>query len=85
MKFGAAICLTLAVAAFAHAETVTPLGAGLREEADLWVTCALSLPPRPGEIPVLQSKAECDSAAGIYHYKLWLPRGYLAQPQRRWP
>ena len=85
MKFAAAICLVLAVTAFAHAETVTPLGAGLREEADLWVTCALSLPPRPGEIPVLQSKAECDRAAGIYHYKLWLPRGYLAQPHRSWP
>ena len=85
MKLAAAICLTLAVTAFAHAETVTPLDAGLREEADLWVTCALSLPPRPGEIPVLQSKAECDRAASIYHYKLWLPRGYLAQPHRYWP
>lgn len=85
MKFAAAICLTLAVTAFARAENITPLGAGLREEADLWVTCALSTPPRLGEIPVLQSKAECNSAAGIYHYKLWLPRGYLAQPHRSWP
>ena len=85
MKFAAAICLSLAVVTIARAETVTPLGAGLREEADLWVTCALSVPPRPGEIPVLRSKAECDSAAGIYHYKLWLPRGYLAQPHRSWP
>ena len=34
---------------------------------------------------MLQSKAECDRAAGIYHYKLWLPRGYLAQPHRYWP
>ena len=34
---------------------------------------------------MLQSKDECDSAAGIYHYKLWLPHGYLAQPHRYWP
>ena len=85
MRFVATICLVLATSAFAHAETVTPLSASLREEANLWVTCALSVPPRPGEIPILESKAECDGAAGIYHYKLWLPRGYLAQPHRAWP
>jgi hypothetical protein len=49
------------------------------------VTCALTNAPRPGEIPVLQSKAECENATGIYHYKLWLPRGYLAQRHRYWP
>ncbi len=66
-------------------EQVTPLNAGLREKNDLWVTCALTHAPQPGEIPVLQSKTECDNATGIYHYKLWLPYGYLAQPERRWP
>lgn len=85
MKFAAALYLCLAVATSSHAETVTPLNAGLREGVDLWVTCALSNAPQPGEIPVLRSKAECDDTAGIYHYKLWLPHGYLAQPHRRWP
>jgi hypothetical protein len=85
MKFAAAICLLLAAATLARSEIITPLNAGLREEADLWVTCALTAAPRPGEIPLLQSKAECESATGIYHYKLWLPRGYLTQTQRRWP
>jgi len=84
MKLAAALCLFLA-ATLARAETVTPLNAGLREENELWVTCALPNAPQPGEIPVLQSKTESDNAAGIYHYKLWLPHGYLAQPQRRWP
>jgi hypothetical protein len=69
----------------AGAEDLTPLGAGLREEANLWVTCALREMPRPGAIPVLPWKKDCEDAVGVYHYKLWLPRGYLAQPHRRWP
>jgi hypothetical protein len=51
----------------------------------LWVTCALRETPRPGEIPVLRWKRDCEDATGIYHYKLWLPHGYLAQPRRHWP
>jgi len=85
MKFAAAICLVLAASIAARAEEATPLGAGLREEANLWVTCALRETPRPGEIPVLRWKRDCEDATGIYHYKLWLPHGYLAQPHRRWP
>ena len=85
MKFAAAMCLVFAASIAAHAEEVTPLGAGLREEANLWVTCALREAPRPGEIPVLPWKKDCEDATGIYHYKLWLPHGYLAQPHRHWP
>ena len=85
VKFAAAICLVLAGSIAARAEGVTPLGAGLREEANLWVTCALREAPRPGEIPVLPWKKDCEDATGIYHYKLWLPHGYLAQPHRHWP
>lgn len=85
MKFAAAIWVLLAASLVARAEDVTPLGAGLREEANLWVTCALREAPRPGQIPVLPWKKDCEDATGIYHYKLWLPRGYLAQPHRRWP
>ena len=85
MKFAAAICFFLAASIVTRAEEVSPLGAGLREESELWVTCALTETPQPGEIPLLTSNAECESLKGIYHYKLWLPHGYLAQPQRRWP
>ncbi len=85
MKFAAAVCVLLFSSIAARAEEVTPLHAGLREEANLWVTCALRETPRPGQIPVLPWKKDCEDATGIYHYKLWLPHGYLAQPQRRWP
>lgn len=85
MKFAAATCLVLVASLAARAEEITPLGAGLREEADLWVTCALREAPRPGEIPVLRWKKDCEDATGVYHYKLWLPHGYLAQPHRHWP
>ena len=85
MKFAAAIWFFLAASIVTLAEEVSPLGASLREESELWVTCALTETPHPGEIPLLTSKAECESVKGIYHYKLWLPHGYLAQPQRRWP
>ena len=84
MRFAAAISLVLS-ASIARSAEVTPLDAGLREEANLWVTCALRQEPRPGEIPVLPWKKDCEDATGIYHYKLWLPHGYLAQPHRRWP
>jgi hypothetical protein len=85
VKWPAAIGVFVAVSFQISAEEITPLGAGLREEAELWVTCALTQAPRPYEIALLRTKADCESATGIYHYKLWLPRGYLAQPQRRWP
>ena len=85
MKSAATICFLLAASVCTDAEEISPLGAGLREEAELWVTCALPQAPPAGEIPVLQSKAECEDARGIYHYKLWLPHGYGAQLQRRWP
>lgn len=69
----------------ARGEEVTPLKAGLREEVDLFVTCALTDVPRAGAIPLVSTRADREYAKGIYHYKLWLPRGYLAQPQRHWP
>jgi hypothetical protein len=85
MKLIAAICVLLAASIAAGAEEITPVGAGLREEANLWVTCALREAPRAGKIPVLPWQTDCEKATGIYHYKLWLPHGYLGQPQRRWP
>jgi hypothetical protein len=57
----------------------------LREGVELFVSCALTEAPRPGEVPVLESRAEREAAKGVYHYKLWLPPGYLAQKERRWP
>ncbi len=86
MRFAAGAWLFLVVASIAApAEEITSLRAGLREESNLWVTCALAEEPRPGQIPLLPSKKDCEDAIGIYHYKLWLPHGYLAQPHRRWP
>ena len=81
-----AICFFLVATSSARAEEeVSPLKAGLREEVELLVTCELKETPKAGEIGVLESRAEREAARGIYHYKLWLPHGYLAQPQRRWP
>jgi hypothetical protein len=85
VKLALAFCF-LAVATWRlAAEEVTPVGAGLREESELWVTCAFTTALRPGEIALLPTRADCDSATGVYHYKLWVPHGYIAQPQRRWP
>jgi hypothetical protein len=66
------------------AET-TPLDQPLVEEKEITITCELKVAPRVGEVPVLQSAKECEGAKGVYHYKLWLPKGYLADSQKRWP
>jgi hypothetical protein len=80
-----AAAVLFGVSASRAAEKSSPLNAGLREGVELFVTCALNEAPRLGEVPVLESKAEREAAKGVYHYKLWLPPGYLSQTKRRWP
>lgn len=36
-------------------------------------------------VPVFDSHKEYDQARGTYHYSLYLPKGYLDDPARRWP
>jgi len=76
--------LALLLAASVYAET-TPMDSPLSEQQETTITCELSAVPHPQEIPVFDSAKDSDAAKGTYHYKLWIPKGYHADPQRRWP
>ncbi len=78
----AALCLWCA-ALGAHAVT-TPLITPLEEQKEILITCELTQAPKRAEVPVLSAK-DCDAVKGTYHYKLWLPAGYLADKQKAWP
>ncbi len=79
-----ALGLLLILAVCVRAET-TPLGRTLREEKETTITCELTVAPRLQDIPVFDTANDCKEAKGTYHYRLWLPKGYLADTQRRWP
>lgn len=64
---------------------ITPLDAPLEEENETLVTCELTHAPGPGETRIFASPADADTAKGIWHYKLWLPKGYLADAFKKWP
>jgi hypothetical protein len=55
------------------------------EQTEVTITCELTQPPKWSDIPVFESANDCQAATGTYHYVLWLPKGYLADAQRRWP
>ena len=57
----------------------------LAEQEEVTITCELTQPPKWSDIPVFESADDCQAATGTYHYVLWLPEGYLADTQRRWP
>jgi dienelactone hydrolase len=76
--------LGLLACATLRAET-TPLNQPLQEEQEITIACELTQAPKQHDIPVFQSQKDSDAAKGAYHYKLWLPKGYLADAQRRWP
>jgi predicted peptidase len=63
----------------------TPLTEPLAEEKEITITCELTEAPKRNEVVVFDSAKQCEAAKGVYHYKLWLPQGYLAEPQKRWP
>jgi len=76
---GILLALTAFVATFALRDTPIP------EEKETLIQCELEQGPRLADAPVFTSQQEADGAKGTYHYKLWLPKGYHAQPLRRWP
>lgn len=67
-----------------HGET-TPLTQPLKRDDVTPITCELTQAPRYSEVPVFSSQKEADSAVGTYHYKLYLPKGYDAEPAKQWP
>src|SRR5262245_11979504 len=64
------------------AET-TPLAAPLSEEKEITITCELTKTEPHQNIVVFDSAKDSEKLSGTYHYKLWLPKGYLADAQRR--
>ena len=64
---------------------LTPLTEPLVEETEMSITCALTQAPKRSEVPVLENAKECEDAKGVYHYKLWIPAGYLADDKKSWP
>jgi hypothetical protein len=55
------------------------------DEKETTMTCELTKAPSLTEAPVLNSAKEAEATKGTYHYKLWLPKGYSADAQKRWP
>lgn len=75
------VCLFLA----ATASALHGLAAEPPEETETLIACQLTHAPRLNEVPVFALSKECEECKGTYHYRLWLPKGYHAAPQRRWP
>ena len=67
------------------AATTTPLNTPLKEESETLITCELTRAPGPGETRIFTSPKEADTAKGVWHYKLWLPKGYQADAFKKWP
>lgn len=63
----------------------TPIDQPLPEGMVTSITCELTQPPKYTEVPVFQTAKEAEATKGIYHYKLWLPIGYAADHNKRWP
>lgn len=63
----------------------TPLGQALVEEKEITIECEITVAVPKSEVAVFESAKDGELAKGTYHYKLWLPKGYLADPQKRWP
>jgi len=60
----------------------TPLSQPLTDESETKIACEVTQPPRQSEVPVFRSQKEADSTKGVYHYKLWLPKGYSADAKK---
>lgn len=74
----------LFLAAALHAET-TPLTDPVPDATETEIACELTQAPPFSQVPVFTSQKESETAKGTYHYKLWLPQGYAADAQKRWP
>jgi len=83
------IFLTLLLIWFFGGATVhgemTPLAQALPEQEEITIACELTTTEPRANVPVFDSPKDSEAAKGNYHYKLWLPKGYSADPQRRWP
>jgi hypothetical protein len=74
----------LGVLALSCGKTAT-VQQGLVEQKEITITCELTQAPKWSDVPVFESASDGAAATGTYHYVLWLPNGYLADAQRRWP
>jgi predicted peptidase len=57
----------------------------LADEAVTRITCELTEAPKRTDVPVFDKQKDAEASKGTYHYKLWLPAGYSADPQKSWP
>ena len=78
------LLLWIGVCAISRAEITAP-DLPLQEGHEVTITCELKQAPKQQDIPVFDSAKDVEQSKGIYHYKLWLPKGYFADSQRRWP
>jgi hypothetical protein len=85
MKLLAYLTAILPLLASCLSAQVTPSNAALPEETETTITCELTEAPRASEVPVFESQQQAEAAKGMYHYKLWLPKGYDGDATRRWP
>jgi dienelactone hydrolase len=63
----------------------TPMDQSLEEGRDITIACELKEAPSYKDVPVLDSSDSAKKLPGLYHYKLRLPDGYLADPAKKWP
>ena len=64
---------------------LTPASQPIIEEQEILIACECVKAPSRTDIPILSSTKDAESAKGDYHYKLWLPKGYLADTSKQWP
>ncbi len=82
--FACAIALSLLGHLPSFAQT-SPADLPLKEDSITPITVELKQAPRFSEIPVFSSQKDADATVGTYHYKLYLPVGYNADPAKQWP
>jgi hypothetical protein len=64
---------------------VTPFAQPITDATETVISCELTQAPPYTQVPVFESPKDSEKAKGTYHYKLWLPASYAAEPQKRWP
>lgn len=82
--FSLVAALTLVLSSSALTQSL-PASETVPDEKETTVTCELTQAPSLSQAPVLSSMKEAEATKGTYHYKLWLPKGYAVDPQKRWP
>lgn len=85
MKLRTVLAASLALIAVNVSAQTTPLTDPLVDEHEIIITCEYTSESKRPDQKVLESKAEEKAMNGIYHYKLRLPKGYMADPTKSWP